>query len=99
MKKQMCSFSVWIDSISDAAVDGYDVVEDMVLQAAQYTGYETLEALAEKVAWVLFKDYIAGQSPGSNLRIRIEKPTAVPFADAPAIEIYRTQAQVLNAST
>ncbi|KAH7020624.1 hypothetical protein B0J12DRAFT_394911 [Macrophomina phaseolina] len=99
MKKQMCSFSVWIDSISDAAVDGYDVVEDMVLQAAQYTGYETLEALAEKVAWVLFKDYIAGQSPGSNLRIRIEKPTAVPFADAPAIEIYRTQAQVLDAST
>ncbi|KAL1651987.1 hypothetical protein SLS58_000110 [Diplodia intermedia] len=96
MKKQMCLVSVWIDKVSEAAVDGYDVVEDIVLKAVENTDFETLEALAEKVAHVLFDTFIAGESPGSNLRIRIEKPTAVPLADYPAIEIYRTQAQVLH---
>ncbi|KAL0256211.1 hypothetical protein SLS55_008603 [Diplodia seriata] len=96
MKKQMCLVSVWIDKISEAAIDAYDVVEDIVLKAVENTDFETLEALAEKVAHVLFKTFIAGESSGSNLRIRIEKPTAVPLADYPAIEIYRTQAQVLH---
>lgn len=34
-KKQMCSISVWIDKISEEAGDGYDVVEDLVLQVRQ----------------------------------------------------------------
>ncbi|OJD32440.1 folic acid synthesis protein [Diplodia corticola] len=97
MKKQMCLVSVWIDKVSEGAVDGYDVVEDIVLKAVENTDFETLEALAERVAHVLFKSFIAGESSGSNLRIRIEKPTAVPLADFPAIEIYRTQDQVLYA--
>ncbi|EOD43803.1 hypothetical protein UCRNP2_9482 [Neofusicoccum parvum UCRNP2] len=96
LKKQMCLVSVWVDRVADEAVDGYDEVEDIVLKAVENTDFETLEALAEKVAYDLFNLFISGQSPGSNLRLRIEKPTAVPLADAPAIEIYRTQSQVLR---
>ncbi|KAL1619974.1 hypothetical protein SLS56_009893 [Neofusicoccum ribis] len=96
LKKQMCLVSVWVDRVADEAVDGYDEVEDIVLKAVENTDFETLEALAEKVAYDLFNLFISGQSPGSNLRLRIEKPTAVPLADAPAIEIYRTQSQILR---
>ncbi|KAB2578475.1 tRNA-dihydrouridine synthase [Lasiodiplodia theobromae] len=96
-KKQMCLVSVWVDKVSDAAIDAYDVVEDIMLKTVENTDFETLEALAEKVAHTLFDSFIKTESSGSNLRLRIEKPTAVPLADFPAIEIYRTQAQVLGA--
>lgn len=68
-----------------------------MIQTVENTDFETLEALAEKVAHTLFDSFIKTESSGSNLRLRIEKPTAVPLADFPAIEIYRTQAQVLGA--
>ncbi|KAB2570207.1 hypothetical protein DBV05_g11129 [Lasiodiplodia theobromae] len=96
LKKQMCLVSVWIDKVSDGAIDAYNVVEEIVLKAVENTSFETLEALAEKVAHVLFDTFIKGESSTSNLRVRIEKPSAVPLADFPAIEIYRTQQQVLH---
>lgn len=32
--------------------------------------------------------------PGSGIRLRIEKPMAVPFADAPSIEVFRSAAEL-----
>jgi hypothetical protein len=33
--------------------------------------------------------FIRQGDKGARIRLRVEKPMAVPFADAPAIEIYR----------
>ncbi|KAF9635141.1 hypothetical protein BFW01_g6036 [Lasiodiplodia theobromae] len=96
MKKQLCVVSVWIDRVSDGAIDSYYVVEDIVLKAVGNTDFETLEALAERVAHILIETFINTESSTSNLRVRIEKPSAVPLADFPAIEIYRTQMQWLE---
>ena len=65
-------------------------------KAVESTDFETLEALAEKVARAVVDGFSRRESPGSDLRVRIEKPTAVPLADFPAIEIYRTEAQVMG---
>ena len=50
---------------------------------------ETLESLTTHVVSVLIKHVIFRVAPGADVRIRAEKPSAVPFAAAPGVEIVR----------
>ncbi|KAF2141794.1 uncharacterized protein K452DRAFT_33789 [Aplosporella prunicola CBS 121167] len=91
LKKQLVVASLWIDKLAAGAADCYVEVEDLLVSTIESTTFETLEALAETVSRRLFADFISRESPGSGLFLRLEKPSAVPFADAPAIQVYRTQ--------
>lgn len=64
-------------------------------QTIEESSFETLESLAEELASRIVKYYIVlkqqtstGPTP-AGVRIKIEKPSAVPRAEAPAVEIYR----------
>lgn len=59
-------------------------------QSIEPTTFETLESLAVHVIRALFEQYAPLQRQGTNVRLRFEKPQAVPFAEAPIIEIFRT---------
>lgn len=67
-----------------------------VMQIINKTEYETLESLALHVLRELTKIYKPLQKPNSGLSIRLSlaKPQAISFADAPAIEVYRTAEQL-----
>lgn len=57
------------------------------------SSFETLEALGAHVADKILSDFKIGDSPktarerGWQVKICLEKPIAVPFADCPAVEI------------
>lgn len=53
------------------------------------SSFETLESLSTKVVEELRKNYFTEEDNDSTIRLRVEKPLAVSFADAPAIEILR----------
>lgn len=38
--------------------------------------------------------FAAQAMPGSSIRLRIEKPMAVPYASAPVIEVFRSAAEL-----
>lgn len=42
-----------------------------------------------KVVTNVMKYFVLPVTPGANVRVRVEKPSAVPFADAAAVEVYR----------
>ncbi|GIZ42905.1 hypothetical protein CKM354_000615300 [Cercospora kikuchii] len=65
-------------------------LEKEVVNIVQETAYETLETLVEYVYAQLRRKTPQALSPGSRFRLRIEKPRAIAFADAPVIEIQRT---------
>jgi dihydroneopterin aldolase len=54
-------------------------------QIISITSYETLESL---LAWVV-QELRLKEDQAAWIRLRMEKPLAVPFADAPAVEITR----------
>ncbi|PPJ53968.1 hypothetical protein CBER1_05827 [Cercospora berteroae] len=65
-------------------------LEKEVVNIVQETAYETLETLVEYVYVQLLRKSPQALSPGKKFRVRIEKPRAIAFADAPVIEIVRT---------
>ena len=59
-------------------------------QIVSATEYETLESLLAFVVQELrSKFFDKEEDQGAYIRLRMEKPMAVPFADAPAVEITR----------
>jgi hypothetical protein len=51
---------------------------------------ETLEALASHIARTIAAETLSGDLailPTCQIRIALEKPTAVPFAEAPVVEL------------
>ena len=38
----------------------------------------------------MYDTFLRSAMPGSDVRLRIDKPLAVPFADNPSIDIFRT---------
>lgn len=56
----------------------------------QDTSFATLEALADYTVKALQKRMLNQLLPGSQVQLRLEKPRAIAFADAPVIEIFRT---------
>ncbi|KAK3071377.1 hypothetical protein LTR53_008729 [Teratosphaeriaceae sp. CCFEE 6253] len=64
-------------------------VEQTLVEITSDTAFETLESLAEHTVQELQKRLLNETLPGSQLRLRLEKPRAIAFADAPAVEVSR----------
>jgi hypothetical protein len=61
-----------------------------LLQQISATEFQTLESMLEWTIQVLREQFFTREEDRNLvLRLRIEKPLAVPFADAPAVEITR----------
>ena len=66
-------------------------------QTIEESNFETLESMAEEIASRLLKFFVIAKRPSSTdtmeaagVRVKIKKPIAVPMAEAPAVEIYRS---------
>jgi len=66
------------------------------IQNVEPTTYETLESLMVYLVRRLYTECLRRIAPKSDLRLRVEKPLAISFADAPAVEIFRTAEQLEN---
>lgn len=76
---------VQVRSVRDAFATFFDVY-----QIVSATAYETLESLlAFAVEELKTKFFTKEEDQSAYIRLRMEKPMAVPFADAPAVEITR----------
>ncbi|KAK5705239.1 hypothetical protein LTR97_002356 [Elasticomyces elasticus] len=64
-------------------------LEQTLVQITQDTSFETLESLADFTVIHLQKRLLSEMLPGSQVQLRFEKPRAIAFADAPAVEVFR----------
>ncbi|KAK4952970.1 hypothetical protein LTR10_008675 [Elasticomyces elasticus] len=64
-------------------------LEQMLVQITQDTSFETLESLADFTVTQLQVRLLSNVLPGSQVQLRFEKPRAIAFADAPAVEVFR----------
>jgi hypothetical protein len=65
-------------------------IDTDLLQQISATEFQTLESMLEWTIQVLREQFFTREEDQNLvLRLRIEKPLAVPFADAPAVEITR----------
>ncbi|KAJ4300002.1 hypothetical protein N0V90_005250 [Kalmusia sp. IMI 367209] len=90
LQKQPVVVNLWIDCVALERSNDYQKLETHVVDIISGSSFETLESLATTVIQQLREKFFthAFDDP-SFVRLRIEKPHAVPAADAPAIEIYR----------
>ena len=58
------------------------------------TCFETLESLILYTVNRLYRNLLSAKVPESSLRLRVEKPMAISFAEAPVIEVFRTAEQM-----
>ncbi|KAH9862915.1 hypothetical protein J1614_011008 [Plenodomus biglobosus] len=90
LQKQPVVLNVWIDSIPDSRVDDYADLETLLIQLVAETSFQTIESL---LAWLMEelrqKFFTRDEDQDAWVRLRIAKPLAVPFADAPAVEMMR----------
>ncbi|EMC99811.1 hypothetical protein BAUCODRAFT_64347 [Baudoinia panamericana UAMH 10762] len=79
------------DSSSDAAFDMESLfaIDRLLAEFLQDTFFETLEALAEATMQSLQEHLLIRKAPGSHVRLRLKKPRAIAFADAPSVEVWR----------
>ncbi|KAI5466082.1 hypothetical protein BGZ63DRAFT_348773 [Mariannaea sp. PMI_226] len=94
--KQIVVANIGVEKYSNEK-DGYVPLEAIVVDAMMSSSFETLEALATYLASHI-TEHIASSgadspdSSGWHLQIGLEKPTAVPLADAACVE-FRTSTQ------
>ena len=74
---------------SQADLKQYSTVERDFVQVVEATAFETLESLADHVVAKLIDILPKRGVIAKAVHIRFEKPAAIPFADAPVIEIGR----------
>lgn len=60
-----------------------------MLKIVQDTSFETLETLADFTVVQLRKKMLDEVLPGTRVHLKIEKPRAIAWADAPAVEVVR----------
>lgn len=60
------------------------------MKIVEGSSFLTLESLATKVATVLIERWVSACSPGSNVTVRTEKPSAIPGAEAAGVEVTRS---------
>ncbi|KAJ4310923.1 hypothetical protein N0V94_008193 [Neodidymelliopsis sp. IMI 364377] len=90
LQKQPVVVNLWVDCVPASRVDDYAALETALVQIVSATSYETLESLLAFVVQELrLKFFIKDEDQGAWIRLRMEKPMAVPFADAPAVEVTR----------
>ncbi|CAG9971443.1 unnamed protein product [Clonostachys byssicola] len=74
-----------------AREDGYGQLEAVITKTMSDSSLETLEALVDVIATQITKHlnttYPSEAANGWKLKISLDKPVAVPFADAPCVEI------------
>lgn len=70
------------------------LMPDVIKQIIDPTDFETLESLAVHILKELYQSYEPLKQDKTTIRLRLEKPQAVPWADAPAIEVFRTSEQL-----
>ncbi|KAI9672378.1 MAG: hypothetical protein M1817_003400 [Caeruleum heppii] len=99
--KQLVVLNLWIDPLwNEEASDSYGEVEQLMvkiwfadvgraLQTVEEGQFETLETLATKVASTVIKHFVFRALAGAKVRVRAEKPSAVPDATASGVEITR----------
>ncbi|KAI1213974.1 Dihydroneopterin aldolase-domain-containing protein [Annulohypoxylon truncatum] len=86
--------------VADVEIDRFDAVEDVhsdlekiIVETIEASSFKTLEALASHVANRILSDFRIGDSPapmkerGWKVRVCLEKPIAVPFAECPSVEV------------
>ncbi|KAI9841406.1 MAG: hypothetical protein M1837_000739, partial [Sclerophora amabilis] len=88
--KQQVVVNVWIDRLAETI--SYNEIEQLVVKTVEESAFETLETLATKAVSILIKHFVFRVCPGVEVRIRVEKPSAVTLAEAPGIEIVRQTA-------
>ena len=69
------------------------------MQIIQETSFETLESLANFTIKQLQDELLDQATPGARVRLRLEKPRAIAFADAPAVEVTRRMVGVARISS
>ncbi|WAO83786.1 FolB domain-containing protein [Fusarium falciforme] len=86
--KQVVIANVRIDEY-ETMYDDYAVLESVVVDAMIASSYETLEALAADLSVHIAKQLRSKREEfyGAIIRIGLEKPTAVPLADAACVEL------------
>ncbi|KAI1357106.1 Dihydroneopterin aldolase-domain-containing protein [Xylaria sp. FL0043] len=86
--------------VADVEIDRFDVREDIhselegaVVAILESSSFETLEALGTHIANRILDEFRIGDNPqrmrerGWHIRVCLEKPIAVPFADCPSVEV------------
>ncbi|KAL8370659.1 hypothetical protein RB595_000837 [Gaeumannomyces hyphopodioides] len=92
LAKQFVVTEIEVDKF-DYAPDAYTTLEALAVKIIGESTFETLEALGSHLARTIISDFkpLAAQTYsgplGWQVKISMEKPTAVPFADAPSVEI------------
>ncbi|KAL8304028.1 hypothetical protein RB597_004637 [Gaeumannomyces tritici] len=92
LAKQFVVTDIEVDKF-DYAPDAYTALEALAVNIIGESAFETLEALGSHLARAIMADFrpLATQTYsgplGWQVKISMEKPTAVPFADAPSVEI------------
>ncbi|KAI0506118.1 Dihydroneopterin aldolase-domain-containing protein [Xylaria bambusicola] len=90
--KQMVVVDVEIDCF-DVLDDIHTELEGLVVATLEASSFETLEALGTHVADKILDEFRIQGSPqrmrerGWQIKVCLEKPIAVPFADCPAVEV------------
>ncbi|KZF24394.1 hypothetical protein L228DRAFT_95568 [Xylona heveae TC161] len=89
LRKQSLLTTVEVEPVFDGEVlEKADALETVVVQTIEAAKPETLETLLGLIARNIFIRFIFPFSRGSRLRIAIAKPSAVPSADAPVVEVH-----------
>ncbi|OTA97939.1 hypothetical protein M434DRAFT_391548 [Hypoxylon sp. CO27-5] len=86
--------------VADVEIDRFDITDDIysdlertIVETMEASSFETLEALASQLASKILSDFRIGDNPapmkerGWQVRVCLEKPIAVPFAECPAVEV------------
>ncbi|KAF4975300.1 hypothetical protein FZEAL_7898 [Fusarium zealandicum] len=86
--KQIVVANIRIDEY-ETNYDDYAVLENVVVDAMTESSYETLEALAADLSVQIAQELTTKRDDfyGGLIRIGLEKPTAVPLADAACVEL------------
>ncbi|CAK7199249.1 hypothetical protein SEUCBS139899_001923 [Sporothrix eucalyptigena] len=90
--KQAVVIDVALDRYDDLR-DSYAQLESFVVQIVEASSFETLEALGTHLARKILREFRPhGPLPDDGLpswyiHVALEKPIAVPFADAPVVEV------------
>ncbi|KAG9194096.1 hypothetical protein G6011_04131 [Alternaria panax] len=91
LQKQPIVLNVWVDNVDDSRVEDYPQLETLLFELISESTFQTIESL---LAWLVeeLKQKFFTQDVDQNawIKLRIGKPHAVPFADAPAVEITRS---------
>lgn len=94
--KQAIVVNVWVDRVQTHLSEHSFELEPIVVKTVEESSFETLESLAEEIAHRVIKFFVFAYyatDPSlepAGVRVKIEKPAAVPLADAPAVELFRS---------